>query len=110
MVVRGWRAGDDLDIAQVYPGIEHRGEEGVPGHVRMRSGNPDSGHLSEPPQPAGGGMAVHPGATTADQDRRSGAACSRLIDGPADRRRQRDQGNLAATTTYAQDPVTVFFA
>ena len=76
----------------------------------MRSGYPDSGHLGEPPQPACGGMAVHPGATAVNQDRPTGAACGRLIDGPPGRRRQRDQDNLGALAAHAQYPVAVFFA
>jgi hypothetical protein len=44
--------GGDLDVPQVYASVEHGRDEGVPEHVRVRPGNPDSRSFGEPAQPA----------------------------------------------------------
>jgi hypothetical protein len=54
-------------------------------------------------------MAVHPGATAVEQGRPAGAAADGLVDSPADRRRQRNQDNLAALAAHTQHPVAVLF-
>jgi hypothetical protein len=62
---------------------------------------------------AGGGVAVHPRTTAAEQDRAARPARDRVVDGPADRRGERDQDDLAALAAlaaHAQDAVTVFLA
>jgi hypothetical protein len=55
-------------------------------------------------------MAVHPAAATVEQDRAVRTGADRLVDGPADGWRQRDQDDLRASAAYVQHPVTVFFA
>jgi hypothetical protein len=103
-------AGGDLDIAQVDPGVEHGRDERMPEHMGMKLGDPDSRCLGEPSEPPGGCMPVHPRAVAVEQDRPGGAVAHGAVDGPADRRRQRDQDDLAAFTADAQDPVAVFLA
>ena len=50
----------------------------------MRSGDTYASHLGEPTQAPGGCVAaVHPGATSAEQDRSAGARAYRLVDGAA---------------------------
>ena len=61
-------------------------------------------------EPAGGGVPVHPGAAAVEQDRPVGAVADGAVDGPADRRRQRDEDDLAALAAHPQDPVAVFLA
>ena len=76
----------------------------------MSPGDPDSGCLGEPSEPPGAGMPVHPRAVAAEQDRPGAAVAHGAVDGPADRRRQRHQDDLAAFAADAQDPVPVFLA
>jgi hypothetical protein len=74
---------------------------------------PDDRHASgfgQVPEAAGGGVAVHPGAATVEEDRPSGAAADGLVDGPADGRWQWYQDDLGAFAAHAQDPVAVLFA
>jgi hypothetical protein len=52
-------------------------------------------------------MPVHPGAAAVEQDRPAGPVGDGAVDGPADRRGQRDQDDLGALAARAQDPVTV---
>ena len=66
--------------------------------------------LGEPPQAAGRRVPVHPGAAAVEQDRPAGPAGDRLVDGPADGWRQRDQDDLGAFTAHAQHPVAVLLA
>jgi hypothetical protein len=54
-------AGRDLHVAEVYSGVQHRGDEGVPEHVRVHARQPDARIRSEVSQSAGGAVAVHPG-------------------------------------------------
>jgi len=42
-------------------------------HVRVRPGDPDAGLVGEAAEPPGGGVAVHPGAAAAEQNRAAGA-------------------------------------
>jgi hypothetical protein len=79
-------------------------------HVRVRPGDRDAGGLSEVPQAAGGGVPVHPGAAGVQQDRPAVPVADRPVDGPADRRRQRDQDDLGALAAHPQDPVAVLLA
>jgi pantoate kinase len=44
----GRRTGGDLDVAQVDAGVEHRGHEGVPEHVRVHAGQFHASVLGEP--------------------------------------------------------------
>ncbi len=77
-------------------------------HVRVWPGDPHAGSLSQAPQAAGGGVAVHPGAAAVEQDRPAATGADRPVDGAADRWRQRDQDNLAPLAAHAQYPVAVF--
>jgi hypothetical protein len=76
----------------------------------VRPGDPHASSVSQAPQPAGGGVAVHPGAAAVEQYRASGAGTYRPADGTPGRWRQRDQDNLGAFAAHAQHPVTVFLA
>jgi hypothetical protein len=53
-------------------------------HVRVRPGDPHASGLSQVPQAAGGGVAVHPGAAAVEQDRAAGAGADGAVDGPPD--------------------------
>jgi hypothetical protein len=79
-------------------------------HVRVRSRDPHASSFSQAPQAAGGGVAVHPGAAAVEQDRAVGAGGDRAVDGPPDRRWQRDQDGLGPFAAHAQHPVAVLFA
>jgi len=76
----------------------------------MWPGDPHARVLGEVAQAAGGGVPVHPGAAAVEQDRPAGPACGGAVDGPADRRGQRDQDDLGALAAHPQDAVAVFFA
>jgi hypothetical protein len=76
----------------------------------MRPGDPNASGVSQAPQAAGGGVAVHPGAATVEQDRPASAGAYRLVDGPPYRGRQRDQGDLGTFAAHPQHPVAVLFA
>jgi hypothetical protein len=73
-------------------------------------GDSHASNLGQVPQPAGGGVAVHPGATSVEQDRPASAGADRAVDGPPGRWRERDQDDLGAFAAHAQDPVAVLFA
>ena len=62
-------AGSDLDIAEIHPSVEHGRHEGVAEHVRVRPGDRHASGFCQAAQAAGGGVAVHPGATAVEQDR-----------------------------------------
>src|SRR5208282_3871815 len=79
-------------------------------HVRMCPGYRDAGGFGESAQAAGGRVAVHPGAAAVEQDRSAAAVSDRLVDGPPDGWRQRDQDDLGALAAHAQYPVAVLFA
>ena len=66
--------------------------------------------LGEVAQAAGGGVPVHPGAAGIEQDRPAGPLRYGAVDGPADRRGQRDQDDLGALAAHPQHAVAVFFA
>jgi hypothetical protein len=55
-------------------------------------------------------MAVHADAEGVAQDRAVVAVADRSVDGPADRRRQRNENDLATLATHPQDAVAVFLA
>jgi hypothetical protein len=76
----------------------------------VRPGYRHPASFGEPPQSAGGGVSVHPGAAAVEQDRPADSGAYGLIDSPADSRWQRDQDNLGALTAHTQHPVTVLFA
>jgi hypothetical protein len=61
-------------------------------------------------QAAGGGVPVHRGTTTVEQDRPADPVCGGAVDRPADRRGQRDQDDLGAFAAHAQDAVAMFLA
>jgi hypothetical protein len=71
---------------------------------------PGAGGPGEVAQAAGGGVPVHPRAATVKQDGSADTRAGRLVDGPADRWRQRDQDDSGALAADAQHPVAVFFA
>jgi len=89
-------AGGDLDVAQVNPSVQHGRDEGMAEHVRVRPGDPRASIFSHPPQAAGGGVAVHPGAAAVEQDRAAGTGASGPVDSTPDGGWQRDQDELAA--------------
>jgi hypothetical protein len=60
----------------------------------------EPGGLGEVPQAAGGGIPVHPGAAGVQQGRPAVSEADRPVDGPADRRQQRDQHDLGAYAAY----------
>jgi hypothetical protein len=78
--------------------------------MRMSPGHPDFRCFGEPPEPPRSGMPVHPPAVAVEQDRPGVTAVRGTVDGPAGRRGQRDQDDLAALPADAQDPVSVFLA
>jgi len=77
---------------------------------RVRPGDPHTVSLSQVPQAAGGGVAVHPGAAAIQQDRPAATGRDRAVDRPPDRWRQRDQDDLGPFAAHPQHPVAVFFA
>lgn len=79
-------------------------------HVRVCPGELDACGCGELAQAAGGRMPVHPGAAAVEQDRAVHPPCGGTLDGPADRRRQRDQDDFAALAAHTKDTVTVLFA
>ena len=89
-------AGGNLHVAQVHPRVEHGRDERVPEHIWMKPVDPDSRCLGEPLEPPGGGMPVNPRAVAVEQDRPGVTVIRGAVDGPADRRGQRDQYDLAA--------------
>jgi hypothetical protein len=102
-------AGGDLDIAQVHPGVDHGRNEGVPKHVRMRSGDLYASSLGESAQAACRRVSVHPGAAAVEQDRSASPGAYRLVDSAPDGWRQRGQDDLGAFAAYAQHPVAMLF-
>jgi hypothetical protein len=70
-------AGGDLDVAQVDARVQHRGDEGVPQHVRVQPRHPHPRDLGEPSQPTGGGVPIHPRPAAGAQDRPHRAAVHR---------------------------------
>jgi hypothetical protein len=79
-------------------------------HMRVRPGNPYPGGFGQPSQAPGGRVAVHPGAVAVEQDRPASSCACRVVGGPADRRRQRDQDYFGGFATHAEHTVAVFFA
>ena len=82
----------------------HRGDEGVPEHMRVGPADPHSRGSGQIAQPAGGGGPVHPASAAVEQDRSGGPAAHRALDGPSDSGRQRHEhylGALAADPQYA---------
>jgi hypothetical protein len=75
----------------------------------MRPGDRHASSFGQVPQPASGGVAVHPGTAAVEQDRPSGAAADSLVDGPANGREQWQQHNLGALPAHAQHPVAMLF-
>src|SRR5271165_4917584 len=57
----------------------------------------------------GSSVPVHPGTAAVEQDRAPHPAFDGAVHGPADRRRQRDQDDLAALAAHAKDTVTMLF-
>jgi hypothetical protein len=102
--------GRDLDVAEADAGVEHGRDERVTGHVRVHAWHPHAGGGGQVFEPAGCGVAVHPGVVGAAQERSFGPAIDRLVDGPCYRRWQRDEHDLAALAADSQHAVAVFFA
>ena len=78
-------AGRDLDVPQVHSSIEHCRDEGMPEHMRMRSGDWHASVGCEPPQAPGGGVTVHSGTAAVEQDGPAVAVAGGTVDGPPDR-------------------------
>jgi hypothetical protein len=76
----------------------------------MRPGDLDACGGGQAPEPAGGGVAVHPGAAAVQQDRAAGPGSGCLVNGACHGWWQRDQDNLGAFPADPQHPVAVFFA
>jgi hypothetical protein len=102
--------GGDLGVPQVQASIEHGRDEGVAEHMRVRPGDPRTSGLSQAPQAAGRGVAVHRDAAAVEQDRPADADADRAVDSPPGRWRERDEDDLGAFAAHAQDPVAVLFA
>jgi hypothetical protein len=82
----------------------------VPEHVRVRPGDPDTGLFGQPPDPAGGGVPVHPGAAATEQDRPAGTGADGAVDRPPDGGWQRDKDDFGALAADPQHPVAVLIA
>jgi hypothetical protein len=102
--------GGDLHIPQVHPGVQHRGHERVPEHMRVGPADPHSRGSGQVAQPAGGGVPVHPGSAHVEQDRPGGPAVHGALDGPSDSGRQGHQHHLAALAADPQYAVPVLLA
>ena len=76
----------------------------------MSPADPDSRCLGQAPEPPGGCMPVHPRAVAGEQDRPGVTVIHGAIDRPADRRRQRNQDDLAAFAADPWYPVAMLFA
>ena len=100
----------DLGVAQVDAGVEHRGHEGVPEHVRMHPGDPHTGGLLQAVQAQSCRVPAHAAAVPVEQDRSDVTAA----DGPVGRSshgwRHRDQDDLVPFADDAHDPVSVLLA
>ena len=83
---------------------------GVAEHVGMHPRQPHAGLVGEVPQPAGGGMTVHPCVAPVAQQRALGAHVDGAVDRPPYRGRQRDQHDLGALADHPQHPVAVLRA
>ena len=107
-----WRgvAGGYLHVAQVDAGVEHRGHERVPQHVRMHPGGVHPGDPGEAVQAAGGAVPVHLGAGPGAQDRPALPVTDGALDGTRHRRWQRGQQHLPALAPDPEDPVAVLLA
>jgi len=68
------------------------------------------GCSGEPAQPAGGAVPVHPGPSGGQQDGSGRPFVDGPLDGSADRRGERDEGDLVALATNTQYPVAVLLA
>jgi hypothetical protein len=97
-----------LDVAEIDAGVEHGGDVGVSEHVWVQCRHPHPGRLGKSAQSAGGGVPAHPGAAGVEQDRPTGPAANRLIEGSADGWREWDEDGLAALAEDADDAVAVF--
>ena len=71
----------DLNVPQIDVGIQHRGDEGMPKHVRMQVRQGHDAGRGEAVQSAGGCDPVHPAAALVAQQRTGGSA----VNGPAHR-------------------------
>src|SRR5262245_65767219 len=74
----------DLNVTEVDSGVEHRGDERVLQHARMRACDVHSAGVRKVPRTAGGGVPVHPGPAGVEQDRPRGPAADGAVDGTAD--------------------------
>ncbi|GAA3383325.1 hypothetical protein GCM10020369_08790 [Cryptosporangium minutisporangium] len=98
-------AGGELDVAEADAGVEHRGDEGVAEHVRVRPGHPDSGGRRERLEPTGRGVPIHRATASVAQDRPGGA----FVDGTVERASNSGwewyEDDLAFFAADAQDAV-----
>jgi len=88
--------GGDLAVAQVHARVQHRRDEGMTEHVRVRAGDPYTRSVGETPQAPGGGVTVHPGAAIVEQDRPAIPCAGRPIDRAAYSWWQWDQDHFGA--------------
>src|SRR4051794_40021127 len=79
-----------------HAGVEHGGDEGVAQHVWVHPRQSDASVGHEVPQPPGGGMTVHAGASPVEQQRSAGPVVGRPVNGAADGRWKWDKYDLAA--------------
>jgi hypothetical protein len=103
-------AGGDLDVAEADASVEHCGDEGVAQHVWVHAWHPDASAVGQVLEPSGRRVSVHPRPVDVAQNRAGVAAVDRLVDGSGDGRRERDEDDLAALASHAQNAVAVFFA
>ena len=93
-------AGGDLDIAQADAGVQHRGHERGPEHMRVHAWHPDPGSNGQVVEPSGGSVAVHANAEHIAQDRAVVAVADRAVDCPADRWWQWNEDDFAALSSH----------
>lgn len=99
--------GSDLDVPQVNSGVEHRGYEGVPKHVRMHVYLRQSGLLCESLQSSGSTVAVHTVVRAIPKDRPTGPSVDGAVDGSADGRWKRCKRVLLALAPHPQNRMAV---
>ncbi len=74
------------------------------------AGQPDAGIDGEVVKPPGGGVSVHAGAATVEQQCPGCSVASGSIDGAADRWRQRNEDDLADLAADPENAVAMLFS
>jgi hypothetical protein len=79
-------------------------------HVRVHARKPDPRSGGQTPQPSGGGVAIHPGATGVEQDRPGCSGVHRPVHRSPHGRWQGHEDDSSAFADYPQHPVPVLFS